>query len=396
MLSYCSDKPLWLAVQDGDGSWTRVFPVNEGRYEVTFRSTRGGVAAVFSGGTSLQVIYGDLTELATIACDYGDKYVSGKFSALTWPQYTTITLGASTRFIQAPRDSFEFWSVAAGPQDLIAVRRSEEDPKPDRIVIRRALDPPTNSRLPMIDFDAEGFAPTIGNFSVSNVGSTPYTDLSSWWYGRGAAQTYFTLGGLEGATTGQYVAVPLEKLGPDELSSLTLVATDLPASTRYMVRYFREPVDMALSLGPTLAAPVVSVPPSGTYVHPRIQLPSQAEYDRMAYANFGQSGDGVTVAMTSSYLGGAPSTWTLEVPDLSSVDGWNDAWGLSSGTEITWSLVAEGGVDRKLGDVAHDGDLFTSAYLNGSIAAAGPSARSTASLEPHRGGFPRISATGTE
>jgi hypothetical protein len=243
--------------------------------------------------------------------------------------------------------------------------------------------------LATLSFDStEAFAPAVAAFSVTNVDPAQYVDLSTTWYGRGAATGRFNSGDLGGATSGQYAAVPLEQLGTGELSSLDLATFDPPTSGRYVVRYFRAPMDMAIALGSPLSAPTVTFPATGPYVRPRVQLPSQAEYGRMAYVSYQQNYDNVTIAVTSAYLGGTPATWVLEVPDLSAVDGWNDAWGLSSSSGIGWYVMAEGGVDRKLGDVAHDGDVFRTADFGGSNAAASRSRLGTGRPEPHRGGFP--------
>jgi hypothetical protein len=51
----------------------------------------------------------------------------------------------------------------------------------------------------------------------------------------------------------------------------------------------------------------------------------------------------VSVFLTAAYAGAVPPTaWTLDIPDLSGA-GYNTAWGLSSGTGLSWNVVAVAG-----------------------------------------------------
>ena len=220
-LSYCLGSPTWVAVQDGDRPWTRVLPVAEGRYEPKFRSTRGGVAVVGAGGTGLQVNYGTLAELATIRCDYGYKDVMGTVAGVVYPQGAIVSLGAMITL--ALRDTVKLSYVADGPQDLFAAARDRnaDVSVPARIIIRRDLDPPSNSSIATLDFDSpEAFPSALSAFSVINLGDAPSGGANVFWYGSGAARGEGLRGQLDGANSGRYQAVPLERLAAGDLQSL--------------------------------------------------------------------------------------------------------------------------------------------------------------------------------
>ena len=51
---------------------------------------------------------------------------------------------------------------------------------------------------------------------------------------------------------------------------------------------------------------------------------------------------GVTITMTHGY--GASGTWNVTVPDLSGVNGWQNAWGMVNGGEpVDWTVTVYGG-----------------------------------------------------
>ena len=109
----------------------------------------------------------------------------------------------------------------------------------------------------------------------------------------------------------------------------------------------------------------------------------------MATVGYEQNFDYITLAVTAAYLGGTPATWVIEFPDLTSVEGWDPAWGLSESPAIVWTVAAEGGVDRSLGDVIHDGDVAMSASVRGGAGSESSAHREAGRPQPVRGGFPR-------
>jgi hypothetical protein len=395
-LSYCDNRPNWLAVQDGNGPWTRVLPVAEGKYEATFKSARGGVATVSAGGGTLQVNYGTLTELASIRCDYGYKYVTGTITGVPFPGRARVYLGSTQASVV--RDTFKISYVAEGAHDLLATHTTfteERGFELSQIIIRRDLDPPSNTRIPALAFDSpEAFAPALAGFSVTNQGGGAIVGANAHWLGGGGAQAYIASLDLDGATSGQSPVVPLDRLAAGDLSALGASVSDGPPTGRYSLEYFRGAPDISIEMGPALNVPTATFPAGGSVVQPRVQVASQAEYGRMVFVNFYQTYyASATVAMTAAYLGGTPATWDIALPDLSAAEGWDPSWGLVPSLITDWGLTAQGGPDWWLGDAVHEGDVFRSATYGGSNAPAVRLPSAEGKFEPHRGGFPRAGST---
>ena len=388
-LSFCTgNAPVWLAVQDGDAAWIRLLPRIAGIYDARFTANRGGVAFV-SSGSSLTVAYGNLTELASIACTSGSNSLNGSVAGLASVERADVWFGTSFASVNAQNGRFQFRNVPDGQQDLFATRYTwsgDGGQIANRLVIRRAQNLSSGSLIAPINFgSSESFAPAFATASVAGADGAVSVDLISSWHGR-AFSALLTYGTTPGPLL--YSAVPQERLAPGELSSLQAFTSEQPGG-RSATNYFSAPADRVVTMGPVLSTPVVTWPNTAPNQGPRLQLPSQPEYGRWVYVAYSQGLVAASVAVTSSYLGGTPATWDIEVPDLSSVDGWNAAWGFASSSNILWNVTAAGGPDRYLGDVVHDGDAFRSADFGGSNAAAGGTSRVTGRPEPHRGGFPQ-------
>jgi hypothetical protein len=392
--SFCSDfAPIWLAVQDGDAPWVRLDPLSEGVYEARFTAPRGGVAYVSSSGGSLIVTYGNLTEIGTITCSRGFKYVTGTMTGVAEGAEPNVWLGGS----YGVGAFYELLDVADGPADLIAAPLNYS---PDGsytatgIVIRRGQDPAANSQLPVIDFGStESFAPSLASASVTGADGATRIRLTSSWHGRALPVADLSASNTVGPSL--YAAVPQDRLGPGEFTSVGAdVGNNLDRTSRAARVYFRAPVDKVVALGPELSTPVVTWQ---NPQRPRLQLTSQPEYARMVSITYQQNYELVSVAMTAAWLGGTPATWDLAVPDLSTVDGWNSAWGLGELPAISWRVIAEGGYDRGLGDTLHDGDTSAHATVDGGdgpFNSRADSGRGRAAL--HRGGFPELARRETK
>jgi hypothetical protein len=112
----------------------------------------------------------------------------------------------------------------------------------------------------------------------------------------------------------------------------------------------------------------------------RTQLASQTAYPAFASAHFFGPGPNnnrdAIVTATAGYLGGAPPTWDLTMPDLSSA-GFQAAWGLPTGGAVGWNVAAQSslGFDRttetpSLFAQRFDDSAFGVQSTPGSVAAA--------------------------
>jgi hypothetical protein len=378
-VAFCAaDAPVWVAQQDGSGAWSRVNPTAGSSYTFNFASGRGGIATVDTVGTGfdVNVIYGTAAEFTSFAgtANFGGcsaKSVNGSVANVATTDVATVALGySSTTVIPAVSSNFTLESVADGPQDLVAVRIDGTTERTNAVILRRALNPAAGSTLPVLDFSAtEAFAPAAAYVTVAGVGGGETGGFLSSFTGlRGSAMANIGFGTTTGAEQ-QYEALPEARLNAGELQLLQAIASSAGGnSSRSAGVYFRSPTNRTITLGPALGTPTVSKAATTPYVRPRLQLTLQTEYNRLLSTTWRQgTGDRTTnVTASASYFGTPPATWDLTVPDLSTVAGWNNTWGLQDGTPIDWDVVAFGGASNFLDASIADGSTTQFASLSSS------------------------------
>ena len=380
-VSYCAaDAPIWLAYQDGAGAWTRVSP-NSGTNTYAFAVASGkvGIATVDTVGTGfdLSVTYATTAEAngfgnAIGLGQCGGKTVNGTVANVSNAQFATVTLGYSTKFvIPITSSAFSLTNVADGAQDLFAARLDATTQRADKLILRRGLNIANGGSLAVLDFNAaEAFAPSSGNVTVGGLGGDTASVISLFNGTRGS--TFGFLGTISDyiAASGAkpYDAVPLAQMASSELQQLFASASTAnnANSTRTSGVYFRGPSDRTLTLGAALSSPTVTRLAGGAYSRVRVQLASQADYNRFFSADFDQSGNSrnASVAATTGYVGSG--AWDLSIPDLSAVTGWNSIWGLQNGSAINWSVSAQGGSIYLLDASVTDGSTLKSATMSSS------------------------------
>jgi len=389
--------PLWSAFRDGDGPWT---PAGGGSTQVSFQLDHpvGGVAWVVpaAGRYRLEVLYGtrdQLVEWGGERCDEGPAFgrtvsaeVTGvnRLSPGSAPQVALSSLGWVIPFdepVPGPHQ-VTFEGVAPGPVDLIAGRSTVDlatfTTVPDRVILRRGLDPLDGSVLDSIDFEAdEAFSPAMRALEVAGVGGGEIviaTTMLRTSHGFGA------LGAAVGASPSWY-GLPGDRLQAGDLHIVGASATTLatgqggpPAPNRSALAMTGLPVDLSLALGPHLSQPVVQTLPASGHVRARAEISFQAEYDRLWIADFEQpggpwAGRHARIQVTDGYLDSGLGTVSLEVPDFAGVGGWTPNWGLRPGSVITWTVTGLGWDDP--GGVLlppwTDGSGYLTASLSGTI-----------------------------
>lgn len=399
---FCSpaDMPLWFAFQDGSGSWTRVTPTGT-RFQFNIASTNGGVAFVSAAteevtasaapasalraaagmarstrrkwadarsnrfrspaaatldGFDLTVFYGTRAELnaeGTECPPGGAKTVNGTVANVPILQFATVSLGGVTAEVSGGQSAFQLLGVQDGALDLIAARGT---PGPfglsqviDRLIIRRGLDQPNNSTLPVLDFgSAETFVPAQADITVANVGS----DLSI------VANSYFTANGTAavlstgvGITPGPlpYYGVPAGRQIAGDLHFAMVLASPFDdeevENARLAGLFFREATDRTVTLGASLSPPTNTVVATAPYVRVRAQGSVPAAYNKIVQVGWDQTTSTVlrlvSVGASSAYLANA-TTYDFTIPDFSATAGWDNNWGLRPGVETEWEITALG------------------------------------------------------
>jgi hypothetical protein len=353
-----ADVPLWLAVQDGDGEWTRVNATN-GAFNFTLTQGKGGVAT-FTSENGLRVTYATTDELVTMmpSCNGASvRSVSGTVSDYALLDDISLQMGDHAFTVQgsdpAPA-AFSIDEVDAGVTDLVGIRFRTAagtqgfESYPDRVVLRRGI---SGSTTPEIDFGStpDVFTPVQRSLNVTNVMTGETVRL----YSNVALGTTMGNIAIYQAATAQFpgaVSVPFYgltsasgALAAGESQMLLVQAfrsTSSTVETRVATVVYTDAADKAVTLGPSLGPITIagSSHPSATYT-------IQDEYDNIFDVAFqqdnGTSSSQVEILMTRSYLG-AGATVTLGVPDLSGASGFQAAWLPVRGSSAIWSFVVTG------------------------------------------------------
>ena len=393
--AFCADEaPIWLAVQDGTGAWTRVNAAAANSYTFNLSADRGGVAYVTrtgaGGPTTLTVFYATAAELrgtaggtTNVACTVGGKTVNGTATGLGPAESATIAFASASASVTAASagGAFQLRNVPNGSYDLVAgrvattVTGSDFSSVLNRLIVRRGLNPADNSTLAALDFNAaESFAPATANLTVGNLGADQAFTSVGLTTANGTTASFFS-GAPSSAATRAYYGLPTAQLATGDLHSLTAFATSggTGSSVRFATLYSRTVTDRTVTLGAALNAPTTSTVASTPYLRLRAQLAAQSEYNRFGGVSFAQSQGTSIVRSVSVYATGAvagTSGFDLTIPDLTAAAGWDNAWGLQAGTATEYSVFATGGTSTGLGFLGQnptDGATVVSASRSGNV-----------------------------
>lgn len=389
-LDYCpADAPIWLAVRDGGGFWTRVAPSNgSNRYQFNVTAPLGvvGVASVDTVGTGyhLRVTYARDFEMAGISAALGlgqceNGAVSGTVANAGTPTTATVALAHGWRFLNVfSNDAFTLSGVAAPPQDLIATRIDPRTFDANKVILRRGLTAGPGSVLPVLDFEAsDAFVPGRGSVTLSGLGgdSAVVTTAFRGTGGRANGQIGLPFSYPPNVGTVPFFAIPLSQLSANELQELTVTATEAnaPTSSRSTTVFFRAPGAVTVSMGAALTPPLVTRLPAGPYARARVQFAVENPYGRYATAAFTQSAASRAVSILATP--GVPVTigsfgpWDFSIPDLTDAAGWDSRWGPVNGVPLAWSVTAAGGQNFRLGTSVQDGAVLRTATRSGVLPA---------------------------
>jgi len=358
-VAYCI-QPAWVAFQDGDGAWTRAQPVLSGS-NTTFRSEfsagRGAIATLSRVGdnmTVLSVLYGTPAELVTAGDtnprDCGPapaKTLLGTVAQLDTNETAFVSASFNSRVRVSVDRTFELKGLASGPRDLLATRTTRTDGSDviTRLMLRRGVDVPDSSTLPVLDFaSAEAFAPAVANVSLDGLGAESAASGTRLLTDRDELTVSLMIGPTT-AVTRPYVALPESQLLAGDLQILSAsVSAATTGSARSATLYFRTPTDRTLTLGAPLIPPVFSTVASAPALRLRAHFVPQSEYDRSAVVVYQQGTTTfVAISMTAAYAALTETGYDLVVPDLAGAVGFDSAWSLHPGATLLWSAGRIGG-----------------------------------------------------
>ena len=378
-MHFCADDiPVFLAVQNGNGPWTRVTGVNG---DFTFTVDQRGAVAYVDDNSELNVIFAAGDELRGMGGNrcIGDdvpvgKTMTGTVAGLGLSDQASITLGTAGAVALGLLPNYQLTHVPDGALDLIAARMQFDLQSgtltADKFILRRGLDLPNNAVIPVLDFgSAEAFAPVQSTLTVNGLG----TDTASLGLGYITGATAATSGFGTGAfyffgrqqTTGTYPGIPAAKQVSGDLHLLSIFATTGATSTRGQISYFTLAANRTVTLSPPLGAPTITTVASSPYLQLRLQLAKQAEYDDALTATFTQTGHSAVLTATPAYFAAGFTTWDVAIPDLSAI-GFLPAWGLAAvATDWTLSGASYTGITPSLNVVPTDGAILQFATRTG-------------------------------
>jgi len=364
--------PSWLAVQNTGGAWTRLSPNTQG--VLTFDATEKVSVAIvldFLGSSITQVLNVSAAELQganLISCEggFGSNLVSGSAAGLTGEQVARISGANSQAGASASATNWELTGLPTGTIDVVATRFATAFTQPaDRIIIRRGIIPNAQGTpISTLDFGAaESHAFESNTVTFTGVASdfvNVGTDLVT------VNGTFHTLGFLSSisASAFNYVSVPAALRVATDFHILTGFAANSNGD-REITHFYNTPANKTLVFGPMVSTPTLNTISTSPNLRVRAIVPAQAEYPTAMLVEFGQAigqlgSRSVIVITTAGFLGGAPATWDLAVPDMSRA-GYQPAWGLSN-SGYGWSVTGfSGDINVLVGGTPIDGATITTA-----------------------------------
>jgi hypothetical protein len=355
-LDFCAtEAPVFFAYQNDGGDWTEVDGTIDDSF--TFEATeRVAVAMTFDFGSEMltDIYYATRTELLPLsdkACieTFGAKTVHGTVANVGIGDSAVVTMGGAETTVLPPPSNWTLDGVPTGPQDLVAHREvaTIEGIVPDRVIIRRAQNPTNNATLTALDFSAgtsDALTVNLASISGLSAGEDNYLDVffqtalgtDHWLY----AAPFFS-----GNSTAIY-GVPEALTQSGDMHQLDLQAQPSSGEQyRVVRRWYRDPANQSLSLGPALNTPSISSLGTSPYLRLRASLQSQSEYDSFATAYFIQGDPNIAlfsvfVTHTAGFHGGTPSTWSLDIPPDLDDAGWPSTAWLESGDGTQWFVEA--------------------------------------------------------
>ena len=401
-----ADMPIWLAVQDGTGAWTRVTPTAT-RFQFNIASARGGVAFVtpttgamiasqrtlaarmsaaiettllmrnkaaevsanryaarsaarassLVGGFDLSIFYGTQAELnsqGTSQCLAGSgKTVNGTVANVAASQTASFSLGDAFESVAGGTTNFTLTGVADGALDLVASRGEFNintfQTTVDKLIVRRAINAANNSTLSVLDFNAtEAFAPAEANITVANLGTDVPIVSTSYFTSSGTTGASIFSGVETGVGPYKYYGVPTARQIAGDLHFAFVIAMP-PGETADNARlhglFFKNPTDRGMTLGAVLPMQTVSVASTTPYVRLRATGSVTADYNKYVQVLYMQGSTTVARDVSISASAGYLSnatTYDFTIPDFSGVAGWNNNWGLKTGVETEWNVSGVG------------------------------------------------------
>lgn len=381
-LPFCAnDMPTWFAYRNEGYDWQQVAPsANVFSFAATDRLT---VAFVYASSTQTELnvfnaTRGELAASTDRDCA-GTKSLSGSIAGLSTGQSARIVMGTSSASL-GTNGTFSLSNVSDRALDLLAIRGTStgNDFTPDRVILRRSLNPANGSTLPGLDFSAEGVAPASNTLTLTGTLAGETAEMqNTFWSATSTVAPLQTLT-LSGASNALYAVPAPQQVAGDvhELYVDSYAQTTSSITGHSYVEYYGAPADKTAALGPAVTSPTLNTIATSPYARMRGRVDAQAEYNTsVRFGFFQQPNTGpqrfVTMGTSAGYVGSTPTQWDLVMPDLSLVAGFNPGWGLVPNQPTQYYVEAfSGRTDLLFGALPAAGDVVRFAYKVGLIFSA--------------------------
>ncbi|MEO7522436.1 MAG: hypothetical protein ABIW79_11530, partial [Gemmatimonas sp.] len=363
---YCdvSDIPSFFAYRNGtSGAWLPVTISGNNTFTVNLT---GGPAQIVtatpnsSGGADVSVLLLAASEAAGFAnqaclSNPASKTVTGTVAGLAAGQQAVISLGGGGVTVNA-NGPFTITNANASASDLIAVRQSVNASTfittVDRVIVRRNVNPVAGGSIgATLDFgSAEAVLPASAAYTVAGVATGEQVIVSNTFQTtNGGTSAFPSSASLFGAFSNPVTVfgVPSSLTQAGDFNGISVLAfgeTGAQTTFRSIVQYNRDIAARTISLGANLTAPTFATLATTPYARIRATGSFPAEYPDFLTVGYSQNNGqrDWTIFATRAYLGAA-SSYELEIPDLSGVAGFQNAWGLVAGVLTDYTFAAYSG-----------------------------------------------------
>jgi hypothetical protein len=375
--AYKNDGYDWVSMRTGSLITRFDFPATP-RVTVVFGSGFGSGANSVS---EVHVLNVTAQELLDGLCAEGvaDKRLTGLVLGGASGDFTRIVMGRGLAVVFGQQSQFAM-GVSDGPLDLIAHQRrvSAQSVETEKFIVWHGLNVPHLSPLPNLDFSsADARMLDSVSITVANATSSVLLGQVRFVTSRGTSLVIGNAAVLD--NRGKVGVITPNSRGAGDVHGIWL----LDSNGKTVTSYAAIPDDMQLTFGPELPQPTVSEIATTPWLQMRAELPAQPEYATFASATFSQSptqfsDHAVTVTVSAAYLGGPPSPWTIDMPDLTAIPGFPAAWQLNSTIATGWYVEAVQARPALYFSprTAVDGDVVRCAFRSSASASAGNLCRS--------------------
>lgn len=412
--TFCSASrvPRYFAVRDGNGAWQHVIPdgpaaataTTPTAFRFSLSQPTGAVAMVNLGektstspliqGFRWEVYYMTAAEIAdrasrecTLHPDATTRRATGSLTG--YQSFDAVVVSASRKAIGfagstgGASTTVTVQNLQPGPFDLFMTRSSFSNGGsvpivPQRLLLRRGLDPTSGGTLAPMDFTTEGVAPVTGVITMGNTNGETFYSISNFLTADGL-NALFHAAGTYTATSRAWYGVPANKLLAGDLHQFVATTNNVSAR-RAVIAYGATVTSRSLDFGPALSAPNVA---AGTTTAPwlvRATGTLSSDYANRASMYLRESIADPRAMMITATRGwlGAGNAYDVAVPDLSAATGFTAFWNLRRGAAVRWTVTGGEGDPGSADETfciltgycavkAVDGAVYKSAQATGTV-----------------------------